>query len=237
MTGKIICVIQARVGSTRLPNKALMDLCGMSMLERTVYRASGASWYFDELIVATGVNKENDIIEDICMYNHWKCIRGSEDDVLNRFYRIARTEQADHIIRICADSPFIDPTIITKAVGIYTEGGADYVSTMTLQESYPRGQHVEVFSNTALTRAWLYTDEEYREHVTPYIWKNPNMFKLSSVVADKDYSRYSMDVDTMEDYRKARYLYDKLGNSNFHWKDVIFLLERGKKEIINDRVE
>jgi spore coat polysaccharide biosynthesis protein SpsF len=234
--GKTVCIIQARVGSTRLPNKVLMDLCGASMLERTVYRASMASWYFDELIVATGANKENDIIEDICMYNHWKCMRGSEDDVLDRFYRAARIEQADHIIRICADSPFIDPTIIAKAVGVYTEGGADYVSTMTLRESYPKGQHVEVFNKYALNHAW-YCTEKSREHVTPYIWKNPNMFKLSAVVADKDYSRYSMDVDTMEDYRKARYLYDKLGNSNFHWKDVIFLLERGKKEIINDRVE
>ena len=153
-------------------------------------------------------------------------MRGSEDDVLSRFCLAARIEQADHIIRICADSPFIDPTIISKAVGIYTTDGADYVSTMTLEESYPRGQHVEVFSNTALTRAWLYTDEDYREHVTPYIWNNPNMFKLSAVVADKDYSKHKLDVDTMEDYRKARYLYDKLGNSNFHWKDVIWLLER-----------
>jgi spore coat polysaccharide biosynthesis protein SpsF len=223
--GKTICVIQARVGSTRLPNKVLMDLCGMSMLERTVYRASAASWYFDDLIVATGRNKENDIIEDICMYNHWKCIRGSEYNVLSRFHLVAQTEQADHIIRIGADSPFIDPTIIGKAVGVYTKSGADYVSTMTLRESYPRGQHVEVFSKNALVRAWLY-DEKDREHVTPYIWKNPDMFKLSAVVADKDYSKYNMDVDTMEDYRKARYLYDKLGNSNFHWKDIIWLLER-----------
>jgi spore coat polysaccharide biosynthesis protein SpsF len=225
MTGKTICVIQARVGSTRLPNKVLMDLCGMSMLERTVFRASAASWYFDELIVATGSNKENDIIEDICMYNHWKCIRGAETDVLNRFYRVVEVAEAQHIIRISADSPFIDPTIIAKAFGVYTVGDVDYVSTMTLLESYPRGQHVEVFSNSALARAWLYTEPEYREHVTPYIWNNPNMFRLSAVVADKDYSGYSMDVDTMEDYRKARHLYDRLGNSSFYWKDIIWLLE------------
>jgi spore coat polysaccharide biosynthesis protein SpsF len=235
---KTVCIIQARVGSIRLPNKVLMDLCGMSMLERTVYRASMASWYFDDLIVATGGTKKNDIIEDICMYNHWKCMRGSEVDVLDRLYHASRIEQADHIIRICADSPFIDPTVIVKAIGVYTESDADYVSTMTLEESYPGGQHVEVFSMSTLRNAWHYTAERDREHVTPYIWKNPDMFKLRAVVADKDYSKYSMDVDTMEDYRKARYLYDKLGNSNFfHWKDVIFLLERGKKEIVNDRVE
>jgi spore coat polysaccharide biosynthesis protein SpsF len=228
---KTICIIQARVGSTRLPNKVLLDLGGMSMLERVVYRASAASWYFDELVVATGANKENDIIEDICMYNHWKCIRGSEDDVLDRFYYVARVEQADHIIRICADSPFIDPTIIGKAVGVYTESGADYVSTMTLGESYPRGQHVEVFSRNALNVAWAYAKKYNREHVTHSIWNNPDKFKLVAVVADKDYSKHKLDVDTMEDYRKARYLYDQLGNASFHWKDIIFLLKRRGDEV------
>ncbi len=226
MSDKCVCVVQARTGSTRLPNKVLLDLCGMSMLERTAYRASAASWYFDDLVVATGENEENDIIEDVCIYNHWKCIRGSEDDVLSRFLHVANTEQADHIIRICADSPFIDPTIIGKAVGVYTVSGADYVSTMTLEKSYPKGQHVEVFSTAALIRAWFYSEEDYREHVTPYIWKNPDMFKLSAVVADEDFSRYSMDVDTVEDYRIARRLYNQLGNCRFHWKDVIFLLRR-----------
>jgi spore coat polysaccharide biosynthesis protein SpsF (cytidylyltransferase family) len=228
---KTVCIIQARVGSTRLPNKVLLDLGGMSMLERVVYRASAASWYFDDLIVATGDNKENDIIEDICMYNHWKCIRGSEDDVLDRFYHTARIEQAKHIIRICADSPFIDPTIIGKAVGVYTESGADYVSTMTLEKSYPRGQHVEVFNRNALNVAWAYTKKYNREHVTLCIWNNPDKFKLVAVISDEDYSKYSLDVDTMEDYKKARYLYDKLGNSNFHWKDIIWLLERRGDEV------
>lgn len=229
MSDKYVCVVQARVGSTRLPNKVLLDLCGMSVLERTVYRASAASWYFDDLIVATGDNKENDIIEDVCGYNHWKCVRESEDDVLSRFLYVANVEKADHIIRICADSPFIDPTVIGKAVGVYLVSEADYVSTMTLSKSYPRGQHVEVFSTTALIRAlweWPHTEEDYREHVTPYIWKNPSIFKLSAVVADEDFSRYSMDVDTIEDYRIARRLYNQLGNCRFHWKDVIFLLRR-----------
>ena len=227
MESKTVCIIQARVGSTRLPNKVLFDLAGASMLERTVYRVQKACMYFDELIVATGDLSDNDIIEDICKYNHWKCMRGSEDDVLDRFYHIARIEQADHIIRICADSPFIDPTIIGKTVGVYVANDVDYVSTITLRESYPRGQHVEVFGRRALEEAWV-VDLTTREHVTPYIWNNPDMYKLKAVVSDEDYSKYSLDVDTIKDYRVARSLYDKLGNADFHWKDVIWLMRRDK---------
>lgn len=227
MKDKTICIVQARVGSTRLPNKVLLDLAGASMLERVVYRVQKACMYFDELIVATGDLKANNIIEDICRYNHWKCMRGSEDDVLGRFYYVARIAQADHIIRICADSPFIDPTIIGKTVEVYVANDVDYVSTMTLKESYPKGQHVEVFSRRVLEEAWV-VDLEDREHVTPYIWNNPDIYKLKSVGCDEDYSKYKLDVDTMEDYRRARYLYDKLGNADFHWRDVIWLIRRGK---------
>ena len=227
MIGKTICIVQARIGSTRLPNKVLLDLGGASMLERVVSRVCMSSYYFDDLIVATGNNNENDIIEDICEDNGWRCMRGNEVDVLDRFYYVANGANAAHIIRICADSPFIDPTIINKAASIYTLSNVDYVSTMTLKESYPRGQHVEVFSKDALNKAWFCARELYdREHVTPYIWNNPDIFKLKAVVNEEDYSKYSLDVDTMEDYRKARGLYRQLGNCAFHWKDVIYLMER-----------
>ena len=235
MIGKTICIVQARVNSLRLPNKVLMDLNGASVLERVVYRTSKARMYYDELVVATGAIDDNNIIEDLCKYNGWKCMRGSEDDVLDRFYVCAEIEQAEHIVRICADDPFTDPTIIASAIGVYFSSKADYVSTETVYPAnYPIGLHVEVFSKKVLDKAWKETIlMEDREHVTSYIWKNPEKFKLVGVEwAGGDYSHIRLTVDTMEDYRRARRLYDSFGNADFHWTDVIWYVERSHNGLL-----
>ena len=223
---KTVCIIQARMGSTRLPGKVLYDLAGCSMLERVVYRAYGASDYFDDLVVATGNNVENDVIEEICEYNHWKCIRGSEQDVLSRYKHAASTMEADTIVRVCADDPFIDPRVIAETILAYYTNDIEYAATETLKQTFPIGMAVEVMSNTALTRAFLYSEIKDREHVTPFIWKNQDRFKCHAVVHDKNLSHIRLTVDTLDDYRRARKLYNKFGNSNFHWEDVVWEIER-----------
>lgn len=221
----MVCIIQARFGSTRLPGKTLYDLGGMSMLERVVYRVYGASEFFDRLIVATGDTPENDVIEDICDYNGWQCFRGNEGDVLNRFRDAAHTLAATDIIRICADDPFIDPDVIAKTVLAYHKRGVEYAATETLVQTYPIGMAVEVFPFRLLEEAWLNTHEMYREHVTPYLWKNKDKFNAVAVTNDVDKSHIRLTVDTLDDYRRARKLYDKFG-SHFDWEDVVRHIER-----------
>ena len=221
------------MGSSRLPGKVLFDLAGMSMLERVVYRAYLASDYFDDLVVATGGTADNDVIEDICVYNGWKCIRGSEADVLNRYVHATSTMDAQHIIRICADDPFTDPDLIVSCLNEYRFGNYDYVATETLEHTFPTGLAVEVFSKTALMRAFLYSDIEDREHVTPYIWRNKDQFKCKAITNEKDLSHIRLTVDTLADYRNARRLYDKFGNYNFHWTDIVWEIERRPDDFIS----
>lgn len=223
---KMVCIIQARMGSSRLPGKVLFDLAGCSMLERVVYRVSAAHNYFDDLVVATGNTSENDVIEEVCEYNHWKCIRGSEHDVLNRYMHAAHTMDAKHIIRVCADDPFIDPNIVAKTILAYHKDGVEYAATETLEQTYPIGMAVEVMSLTALTRAFIHSDIPDREHVTPYIWRNKDKFNCVAVKHERDLSHIRLTVDTLNDYRRARKLYNKFGNYDFHWEDVIWEIER-----------
>ena len=226
MNGKLVCLIQARVNSTRLPNKVLFDLAGKSMLERVVDRVFGASGYFDEFAVATGNISSNDIIEDICNYNGWGCLRGSEDDVLARYYHIAKSLQAGSIIRVCADDPFLDPNLLVKTVVEFYNNKVDYAATETLVLSFPIGLAIEVMTMNILEEAYFNTAVGDREHVTPYIWRNKDKFKTLAITNSKDLSHIRLTVDTMEDYKKARRLYCKFGNGYFTWEDIVRDIER-----------
>lgn len=223
---RIIAIIQARMGATRLPGKVLEKLAGQPMLARVVNRTSRAKT-LDTVVVATTTQPIDDVIVHCCEKHGWSHFRGSEEDVLDRYYRAASAFEANAIVRITADCPLIEPEIIDKVVNEYLSHRpeVEYVSS-TLVHTFPRGLDVEVMSFDALKTAWQEDhNPAWREHVTPYIWRHPEKFKVRNVANDTDYSHMRWTVDTIEDLTFVRKVYDHFQNDTFTWREVLRLLE------------
>jgi spore coat polysaccharide biosynthesis protein SpsF len=222
---KIVAIIQARMGSTRLPGKVLADIQGHPMLWHVVQRTRRAS-ALDQIVVATTTQQADDPVADFCREHGWNCFRGSEKDVLDRYYRAAGEYHAHAIVRVTSDCPLIDPEIIDKTVRSFLEESPDYVSNSAVS-SFPRGLDVEVVSLDALGAAWREAAADYqRAHVTPYLYENPGRFKILSVAADEDYSAHRWTVDTPEDLEFVRAVYSRVERRDFSFADVLRLLER-----------
>lgn len=225
MSGKTVALLQARIGSTRLPGKILMDLGGKPMMDRVVTRTMRAKT-LDEVVVATSDLPGDDATAAYCAKRGWPVFRGSSEDVLDRYYQAARKHGAETIVRITCDCPMIEPEIIDKVVELYRRSGADY-ATDWLTPSFPRGLAAEAFSFKTLERAWKEDkNPAWREHATPYIYGHPELFKLEDLVNDKDYSWMRWTVDTPEDMAFARKIYEAIGHDRFTWREVIALLEK-----------
>ncbi len=223
---KTVAIIQARIGSTRLPGKVLENLAGEPMLVRVVNRTQRAKT-LGSAVVATTTLPADDVIAHLCQERGWPCFRGSEEDVLDRYYRAALKFQAEVIVRITSDCPLIEPEIIDRTVNEFLGHypAVDYVSN-NLVRTFPRGLDVEVVSLAALSRAWREdADTAWREHVTPYIYRHPEKFKLHNVANDTDYSSMRWTVDTAEDLAFVRRIYQHFNNDTFGWRDVLKLLE------------
>jgi len=223
---KVVAIIQARMGSTRLPGKVLKDLCGQSMLARVVTRVRAAR-SIDEVLVATTNLPGDDVIVSECRRCGVAVSRGDQEDVLDRYYRAAELVRADVIVRITADCPLIDPEVTDKTIRAFLGGNPDYASNVVVR-TYPRGLDTEVMSLSALARVWTEARKAYeREHVTPYLLDHPSEFVLLSVTGDRDYSGHRWTVDTPEDFEFVQAVYDQLGtDSVFSWRDVLDLLHR-----------
>jgi len=222
---RVVAIIQARMGSTRLPGKVLKDLGGETVLARVVKRARRAT-LLDEVVVATSVLPADDAIVRECEALKVACFRGDEEDVLDRYYHAARKFAADVVVRITSDCPLIDPELIDATIRSRLNQQADYASN-SLARSYPRGLDVEVFTADALARAWSGAKENYqRIHVTPYLYQNPESFKVISVAAEVDYSQYRWTVDTAEDLELVRAVYKHFENrDSIRWTEVLDLME------------
>jgi len=235
----VVAIIQARMGSTRLPGKVLLDLEGDTVLARVVTRMRRAR-LVNEVAVATSVNMIDDVIEEECHRLQTVVFRGSESDVLDRYYRAAEKIGADIVLRITADCPLIDPEVCDLTVRACLENGPDYASN-TLERTYPRGLDVEVFSRSALSRAWQAAEDACsREHVTPYIYQHPEQFNLLSVKAEQDNSQHRWTLDTKEDLVFLRRVYKLLGNlkPTATWHDVLTILNRNPElTTINRHIE
>ncbi len=214
------------MGSTRLPGKVLRDLCGETVLARVVNRTRLAT-FLDEVVVATSVQPADDAIAQECERLSVACFRVDEADVLDRYYRVAQEFSADAIVRITSDCPLIDPQLIDATVRAFLDQKPDY-ATNSLVITYPRGLDVEVFTADALARAWQGAKEAYqRTHVTPYLYENPQEFKLVSLTAEGDYSKYRWTLDTVEDLDMIRAAYSHFGGrDNFHWRELLELMEQ-----------
>ncbi|MGB2401365.1 MAG: cytidylyltransferase domain-containing protein [Porticoccaceae bacterium] len=196
---KIVAIIQARMASTRLPGKVLKKINNKHLLSILISRVK-LSKNIDEIVVAT---TNNDTDDSLCKWlekNHINYFRGSEPDVLERFWKCSKKISADIIVRLTADDPLKDPEIIDKAIEIFIHNEPlDYVSN-TINPSYPEGLDIEVFSQYALDLAYKKsTLRSEHEHVTPYIWKNPNIFKLHNFQMSPDLSGWRWTVDRPED--------------------------------------
>ena len=223
---KIVAIIQARIGSTRLPDKVSADIAGQPMLAHVVNRTRRAK-ALDAVVVATTTQPADDAIVRVCQKRGWPYFRGSEEDVLDRYYQAASAFLADVIVRITSDCPLIEPEIIDKVVDEFRHysPAVDYVSNI-LTRTFPQGLDVEVMSFDALKKAWQEDDNPaWREHVTPYIWRHPEKFKIRNIANDMDYSYMRWTVDTIEDLTFVRHIYDYFKNDTFSWRDVLHLLE------------
>jgi spore coat polysaccharide biosynthesis protein SpsF (cytidylyltransferase family) len=235
---KATAIIQARVGSTRLPGKVLLKIMGKTILEYGLERVKKAKM-IDKIIVATTKKEEDLSIVNLMHKLKVNVYRGSEDDVLDRYYQAAKIFKAKHIARITSDNPLIDPQIIDKIVKRYFESSADYCSN-TLEETFPDGEDVEVFKFSALREAWKKAKlPSEREHVTPYLKKHPEKFKIVNVKNKKNLSDKRWTVDGKKDFEliKAilKALYPK--NPSFLMKDILkFLKTNPRLEDLNKYV-
>jgi spore coat polysaccharide biosynthesis protein SpsF len=216
----VVAIVQARMGSTRLPGKVLLDLEGRTMLARVVRRLRRAT-RVDRVVVATSTSPADDPIVDECRRLRAACFRGSEDDVLERYFQAAGAYGAETVVRVTSDCPLIDPGVADRVIGEFLEVRPDYASNV-LRRTYPRGLDTEVMTAAALARACCEAGEPYaRAHVTPYLYQHPELFRLHSVVELQDFSDGRWTVDCDDDLRFVRAVYARFhGDDTFGWHDV-----------------
>lgn len=223
----IAAIIQARMGSTRLPEKTLADLHGKSLLERVIERAAAIDGV-ERVVVATTILDEDEPIAACGARLGVDVYRGPIDDVLARFAGAARSADASVIVRITADDPFKDPAVcgIVLTEFLRRQPYVDYVSN-TVEPTWPEGLDVEVFSRGALERADREaTLRSEREHVTPYIYNHPDRFSIVQVRHDQDLSALRWTLDYPEDLAFARAVYERLDRGViFQMDEVLALLE------------
>ena len=226
----ITAIIQARLSSSRLPGKVLKDLGGQPLLAWSVERARRAST-INQVIVATTTAPADQAIVDVCAERGYPVFRGSEFDVLDRFYQAARHFGADIIVRITADCPLIDPLEIDRVVGAFFASGADFACNR-LPPPWPRtspvGLDTEVCSFDGLERAWKEAGMKYeREHVMPYFYNMEGRFKVFVAEMEQDHGSLRLTVDTPEDLELLRAVAARLGGrSDFSWREVLDLFKR-----------
>ena len=213
------------MGSNRLPGKVLAELAGEPVLAHCVMRARACS-AVDDVIVATTTLAADDPIVELCRARGWRWFRGSEHDVLDRFHQAARDANADDVIRLTADCPLNDATVMTALVGRYRADGADYASTSYPRRTFPLGISSEIMRASVLERAWRDDDDPaWREHVTPYIYRHPERFRLSGFSCEADYTYHRWTLDTPEDFELLRTIFDHFGAHDVGWRDVLAAAE------------
>lgn len=218
----ILAIIQARMGSTRLPGKVLKPILDKPIIDYQVERVK-QSKALDQVIIATSNNVKDDAIIYWCEANSIPYYRGDEADVLGRYYEAAKQFSASTIVRLTGDCPIIDSNIIDRVIIDYLKEGTSYCSN-TIKRSFPRGMDTEVFSMDALERANFEAESPLdREHVTPYI---RNHFSTFNVLNNTDYSNYRWTVDTKEDFQLIKKIITELYPSNplFTMEDAVKLL-------------
>lgn len=234
-------IIQARMGSTRLSGKVMKEIGGKPVLTHVVERIQQTK-KVDEIIIATTMHRCDDVIEKEALKCGVKVFRGSEDDVLSRYYFAAKEYHLNVVVRITSDCPLIDPQIVDAIINTFFSNDYEIVSNSGNEYSgrtFPRGLDTEVFSFEALENAYDNADKAYqREHVTPYIYENNN--KVFFYKNNINYSKYRWTLDTEEDFSLISKVYARLyhGSHNFYFKELLELFEKEPDlSKINEHIE
>ena len=212
---KVIVITQARSGSTRLPNKVLKEINGKSLLQVHINRIKQAK-LVDDIFIATTIDENDDQIVNLAKRLNVKYYRGSENDVLDRFFQTAKSVKPDYVVRLTSDCPLIDPILLDEIIEETKNQNVDYYSNI-FEQSYPDGQDIEVFKFYALEKAWKEaTLKSDREHVTPYIrnnstYKGATMFTSNNHGLDVNYNKVRITVDELRDFEVIKRLIEDLG--------------------------
>lgn len=224
-----VIIIQARMSSTRLAGKSLKIIQGLPVIAILVKRLKFMT-HPATIVIATSEEDADDPIEAYCKEAAIEIFRGAEEDVLDRYLKAARKYSGDVIVRITGDCPLMDPRVVDQTLDYFLEHypDFDYVSN-TLKRTFPRGLDVEVFKRRALERAHSesYFTEE-REHVTPYIWRHPEMFSQGNYLCKEDHSEHRWTLDTEEDFHLIKLILDELlpANPHFSMQDTLALMTK-----------
>jgi len=225
-TKKIIAIIQARMGSTRTPGKTMTEIAGHPLLYYSVNRVRMSS-LISSVIVATTTEKKDDFIVSWCEQEKILYSRGSEKNVLDRYYQTAQKYSPDYVVRITSDCPFSDPDVIDRVIRDTISSHADYGATNIYHHTWPHGLDVEVIKYDVLVRAWESAINPYdQEHVTPYIRNHPELFKLVESSLDQNYSIYRLTVDYPEDLELTKELIENYHADMLKWQDIIQILRK-----------
>lgn len=219
---EIGAIVQARMNSKRLPNKVLRELAGKPMLWHIINRISFSN-YIEKIVIAAADTEEDRIIVEFAKEYGIEVFTGSENDVLDRFYNTAKKFNLDPIVKISGDCPLIDPAILDNIIEFFVNNKSkyDYVSN-TAEPTYPEGMDVEVFSFKALEKTFNEAKEALdRENITPYILRNKEAFRIYNYKNDKDYSKFRLTVDELEDFELIKQIFKRL-----YSEDNVFTMEQ-----------
>jgi spore coat polysaccharide biosynthesis protein SpsF len=240
-----VAIIQARMGSSRLPGKVLLDIAGKTMIQRVIERTRRAQTV-DSVSVATTLDPSDNPIAAFAVSMGVACTRGSLHDVLDRYYRAAQTHNADIVVRITGDCPAVDPALVDQAVETLLDGGYDFVANRLpppFPRTFPIGLDVEVCTFDALQWAWMSADQPFHhEHVMPFLYEgvklepageylstgvSPRGFKIALLNHTPDYGSLRWTVDTQEDLELMRSIFNSLEDKNdFTWYDLLTIVQK-----------
>jgi spore coat polysaccharide biosynthesis protein SpsF len=218
---KVLAIVQARMGSRRLPGKVLAPIGSKSVLARVLERLASAR-RIDAIIVATTIRPEDDVIERVSNVNGFAVYRGDPSDVLDRFYRAIQDRPEQILVRVTSDCPLVSPVLVDETVAALIDNDADYASNARPISTFPEGLDVEAFRREALIRAWheaVRTSD--REHVTPYIWRHPDRFRLQSIVCPDELPRVRLTIDEPADLAYLQALFQFVDAAQMPWRSVV----------------
>ncbi|MEF2968094.1 glycosyltransferase family protein [Paenibacillus sp. M1] len=234
----ITTIIQARMGSSRLPGKVLRLLKDRSVLGHVITRSKTIPSVSNVVVATSNLERDDAIATEAEKYGVF-CYRGSENNVLSRYYEAAKLAKAEVIIRVTSDCPLLDPATTEKLIQEFVSGGYDY-ARVKLANSYPRGLDSEILTFAALEQAYEQAETDYdKEHVTPFIYRHPEIFHIHTMVNEKDESQYRLTLDTPEDWELILRIYNHLYKGTvFGWDETLELLKMHPEWVrINANVE
>ncbi len=225
---RVVAIVQARMASSRLPGKILADLGGQPMLTWVVRRASRAAG-IDQVVVATSVSQEDDVVEAFCKEQGFACSRGNLYDVLDRFVHAAREFDADVVVRLTGDCPLIDPEMLAENLRAFlaADPPLDFAANrLPSERTIPIGLDAEFCTREALELAWREAQAPHqREHVMPFFYEQPDRFRILHIKHSPDYGNYRWTVDTSEDLELLRQIVGHFKDDKFSWQEILALFQ------------